>query len=285
MKMNNPPSPPFSKGGIINRKEVDMEKKGKIMVVDDEPEFLLALQRALESESFDVTIARTKAEAQERIIMREPDIVILGTLTPGREASSLHKWIKQNAITKDMPIVVIDAPLEKRLISGWSIDEGVQMDAVEYLTKPVEPAALVPLIHKLLGVVTKRIKVLIVDDHTVVRDGIRALLTLQKDILVVGEAVDGKEAVEKALQLSPDVVLMDIVMPNMNGLEATKHICKECPQMKVLMLTQYADEENIIMSEQLGAYGFIPKSAASSQLLDGIRGVSRGERFKRPLAI
>jgi DNA-binding NarL/FixJ family response regulator len=262
-----------------------MEKKGKILVVDDEPEFILALQRALEAESLDVTTAKTKAEAEERIIAREPDIVILGTLTPGREAGSLHRWIKQNVITKEVPIVVIDAPLEKRLISGWSFDEGVQMDAVEYLTKPVEPTALVPIIYKLLGVVTKRIKVLIVDDHTVVRDGIRALLTLQKDISVVGEAVDGKEAVEKVLQLSPDVVLMDIVMPVMNGLEATKHICKEYPQTKVLMLTQYADEENIVMSEQFGAYGFIPKSAASSQLLDGIRGVSRGERFKRPVAL
>lgn len=262
-----------------------MEKRGKILIIDDEPEFLIALQRALEAESLDVTTARTKAEARERIIMREPDIVILGTLTPGREAGSLHRWMKQNAITKDVPIVVIDAPLEKRLISGWSFDEGAQMDAVEYLTKPVDPAALVPLIRTLLGVVTKRIKVLIVDDHTVVRDGIRALLTLQKDISVVGEAVNGKEAVEKTLQLSPDVILMDIVMPVMNGLEATKHICKQCPQTKVLMLTQYADEENIITSEQVGAYGFIPKSAASSQLLDGIRGVSRGERFKRPLAM
>ena len=262
-----------------------MEKKGKIIIVDDEPEFIQALQKVLEAESLDVTTAKNKAEAEERIIAREPDIVILGTLTPGREAGSLHRWMKQNAITKEVPIVVIDAPLEKRLISGWSFDEGAQMDAVEYLTKPVEPMALVTLIHKLLGVVTKRIKVLIVDDHTVVRDGIRALLTLQKDILVVGEAVDGKEAVDKALQLSPDVVLMDIVMPVMNGLEATKHICKECPQTKVLMLTQYADEENIVMSEQFGAYGFIPKSAASSQLIDGIRGVSRGERFKRPLTL
>ena len=261
-----------------------MEKKGKILVVDDEPEFLLALQKAMEAESLDVITARTKAEAQERL-MRGADIVILGTLTPSGEASSLHDWMKQNVITKNMPIVVIDAPLEKRLISGWSIDEGKQMDAVEYLTKPVAPAALVPLIHKLLGVVTKRIRVLIVDDHTVIRDGIRALLTLQKDISVVGEAVNGKEAVEKALQLSPDVVLMDIVMPVMNGLEATKHICKECSQTKVLMLTQYADEENIITSERVGAYGFIPKSAASSQLLEGIRGLSRGERLKRPVTV
>jgi DNA-binding NarL/FixJ family response regulator len=91
--------------------------------------------------------------------------------------------------------------------------------------------------------------------------------------------------VEKTLHLSPDVVLMDIVMPVMNGLEATKHICKERPQTKVLMLTQYADEENVVRSEQLGAHGFIPKSAASSQLLEGIRGVSRGERLKRPPAM
>ena len=262
-----------------------MEKRGKIVIVDDEPEFLEALNGALKAESLDVTTAKTKAEAQEKILMGGPDVVILGTLTPGREASSLHKWIKQNAITREVPVVVIDAPLEKRLVSGWSIDEGLQMDAVEYLTKPIEPAALVSLIHTLLGGVAKRIKVLIVDDHTVVRDGIRALLTLQKDISVVGEAVNGKEAVEMALQLSPDVVLMDIIMPVMNGLEATMHICKDCPQTKVLMLTQYADEENVTMSERMGASGFVPKSAASSQLLDGIRGVSRGERFRRPLAL
>ncbi|GAI07018.1 unnamed protein product, partial [marine sediment metagenome] len=115
--------------------------------------------------------------------------------------------------------------------------------------------SLVPLIQALLERAIKRIKVLIVDDHTVIRDGIRAVLTLQKDIAVVGEAMDGKEAVGKTLQLLPDVVVMDIIMPVMNGLEATKRICKERPQTKVLMLTQYDDEENILMAEQVGAYG------------------------------
>jgi DNA-binding response OmpR family regulator len=180
-----------------------------------------------------------------------------------------------------VPIVVVDAPLEKRLASGWSMDEGVLMEAEEYLTKPVNITALVGIIQTLLKRALKRIKVLIVDDHTVIRDGIRAVLTLQKDISVVGEAVNGEEAVEKTSQLLPDVVVMDIVMPVMNGLEATKRICRECPQTKVLMLTQYDDEENIIMSEQVGALGFIPKKAASSQLLAGIRAVSRGESFKR----
>ena len=261
-----------------------MEKRVKIAVVDDEPEFLLALKRTLEAESLQVTTASSKAEIQERIRMEEPDVIILGTLTPRGDAFALHKWLKQNPRTKDLSIVVIDAPLEKRLISGWSMDEGVQMEAEGYLTKPIEPASLVPLIRALLERVTKRIKVLIVDDHTIIRDGIRAVLTLQKDISVVGEAVDGKEAVEKTSQLLPDVVVMDIVMPVMNGLEATKQICEERPGTKVLMLTQYDDEENIVMSEQVGAYGFIPKRAASSQLMAGIRAVSRGERFVHTVA-
>ena len=260
-----------------------MEKRVKVAVIDDEFEFLLALQRTLEAELLQVATASSKVEAQERIKMVEPDVVILGTLSPRGEAFSLHKWLKQNPRTKDLPIVVIDAPLEKRLVSGWSMDEGVQMEAEEYLTKPIEPASLVPLIQTLLERVTKRIKVLIVDDHTVIRDGIRAVLTLQKDISVVGEAMDGKEAVEKVFQLLPDVVIMDIVMPVMNGLEATEQIYKRRPETKVLMLTQYDDEENVAMSEQVGAYGFIPKRAASSQLLAGIRAVSRGEHFKHPL--
>ncbi len=257
-----------------------MEKKRRILIVDDEPEVLSDLQRTLEAELLQVTTAGSKAEAQERIKMGEPDVIILGTLAPRGEAYSLHKWLKQNPRTKGLPTVVIDAPLEKRLISGWSMDEGVQMEAEEYLTKPVEPAALVPLIQALLERVSERIKVLIVDDHTVIRDGIRAVLTLQKDISVVGEAADGKEAIEKTSQLLPDVVIMDIVMPVLNGLEATKQICKERPETKVLMLTQYDDEENVIMSEKVGAYGFIPKRAASSQLLAGIRAVNRGEHFK-----
>ena len=262
-----------------------MEKRVKVAVIDDELEFLLALQTTLEDKLLQVTTASSKVEAQERIKVGEPDVVILGTLTPRGDAFSLHKWLKQNPRTKDLPIVVIDAPLEKRLISGWSMDEGVQMEAEEYLTKPVEPASLVPLIQTLLERVTKRIKVLIVDDHTVIRDGIRAVLTLQKDISVVGEAMDGKEAVEKVFQLLPDVVVMDIVMPVMNGLEATEQICKRCPETKVLMLTQYDDEENVVMSEQVGAFGFIPKRAASSQLLAGIRAVNRGEHFKHPLTV
>jgi DNA-binding NarL/FixJ family response regulator len=130
----------------------------------------------------------------------------------------------------------------------------------------------------------KRIRVLIVDDHSVVRDGIRSILELQTDIDVVGHAENGREALEKVASLSPDVAIMDIMMPEMNGLEATKLIYEKHPQTRVVMLSQYDDEENILAAEQLGAFGFIPKRAASSQLVNGIRAVHYvGKRLERPV--
>ena len=123
------------------------------------------------------------------------------------------------------------------------------------------------------------LKVLVTDDHTMVRDGICAVLALQRDIDVVGEAVNGQDAIEKVGRLQPNVVLMDIVMPLMSGLEATKRIVKDNPQAKVLILTQYDDEENMFVAKQAGAQGFIPKRAASSDLLTGIRAVGAGRYF------
>jgi len=102
---------------------------------------------------------------------------------------------------------------------------------------------------------------------------------LQKDMEVVGEAVDGQDAIEKVLRLSPDVALMDIVMPNLSGIEATKRLSKDCPQTKVLILTQYDEEENMIVAKQSGAFGFIPKKAASSDLITGVRFVNQGKYF------
>ena len=128
----------------------------------------------------------------------------------------------------------------------------------------------------------KRIKVLVVDDHTIVRDGICALLGLAGDIEVVGEASNGKEAIEMVKKLSPDVVLMDIAMPLMGGLEATHRIHKEFPNVKVLALTQYDDREYVFPVIEAGAYGFISKSAASSELTTGIRSVYKGDSFLSP---
>lgn len=128
----------------------------------------------------------------------------------------------------------------------------------------------------------QKIRVLVVDDHTVVRDGVCALLALAPDIEVVGEAGDGREALEKVQQLLPDVVLMDVAMPLMGGLETTRRIHKDFPKVKVLVLTQYADKEYVFPVIEAGANGFISKTAASSEIATGIRSVHRGDSFLSP---
>ena len=255
-----------------------MEKKTKILIVDDELEFTEALKVTLMKESYSVFIASDRQQAEKVIRAEEPDMVILGTIMPRGDAFLFHKWMKQTLGFGNLPLMVINAPPEKQLIKGWRMDEGMQCDAEDFLAKPVEPKALIPRIQKLLDRATKKIRVLIVDDHAVVRDGIKAVLALQRDIQVVGEAVNGEEAVDKTSELLPDVVVMDIAMPVMNGLDATKVIHKECPLAKVLILTQYDEEENVLASRQVGAVGFIPKAAASSRLITGIRSVARGDQ-------
>lgn len=128
----------------------------------------------------------------------------------------------------------------------------------------------------------EKIRVLVADDHTIVRDGICALLSLAADVEIVGEAADGREALEQVKELSPDIVLMDVAMPIMGGLEATRRICKEFPQTKVIALTQYADKEYVFPVIEAGASGFISKTAASSDIASAIRSVHRGESFLSP---
>jgi len=127
-----------------------------------------------------------------------------------------------------------------------------------------------------------KIKVLVADDHTIVRHGIYALLGLMSDIELVGEAVNGREALEKVKKLMPDVVIMDIAMPLMDGLEATRRICKEFPRTKVIALTQYDDREFVFPVIEAGARGFISKTAASSELASAIRSVYRGDSYLSP---
>ncbi len=129
-----------------------------------------------------------------------------------------------------------------------------------------------------------RVRILIVDDHAVLRDGIRALLALHDDIEVVGEASEGKEAVERAQELGPDVVIMDIAMPGMDGLEATRRIRKKSPKIKVLVLTQYDNKEYILSAIKAGASGYVPKRALASELVSAINAVQQGYSFPYPSA-
>jgi len=254
------------------------KRKDRILIVDDEPRFTEALRRTLEAKSYLVMTSSSKVLAQE-MMKAEPNLVVLGTLAPAGEAFSMYQWLGQHPRYKEIPLLVIDARYEERPIKGWRRFEGIQVDGDEYLYKPIEPASLLPRIQSLLEAATRKIRVLVVDDHTMVRAGICSVIALQKDMEVVGEGVNGQEGFDKALRLLPHVALMDIVMPVMSGIEATKLINKECPETKVLVLTQYDEEENMIVARQAGAFGFIPKKAASSELITGIRYVSQGRYY------
>ena len=127
-------------------------------------------------------------------------------------------------------------------------------------------------------------KVLIVDDHTLVRDGVRALLALATNIEVIGEASNGMEAIDKVREFSPNLVLMDLAMPIMGGLEATRRIRKEFPEVNVLALTQYDDRDYIVPIIEAGARGFISKMAAFSELSSAINTVANGGSYLSPTA-
>lgn len=128
----------------------------------------------------------------------------------------------------------------------------------------------------------KQIKVLLVDDHAILREGVHALLAREPDILVVGEACDGQEALEQVPRLKPDVVIMDIVMPRMNGLEATRLIRERHPESRVLILSMYDDHEYVVQIIQAGAAGYVLKRVVTEDLVRAIHEVHAGESFLYP---
>ena len=127
-------------------------------------------------------------------------------------------------------------------------------------------------------------KLVLVDDHAIMRDGIKALLNIYDDMEVVGEAADGREAMEMVRELNPDVVVMDISMPVMDGLEATRHLTRKHPKVKVIILTQHDNREYILSAIKAGAAGYIPKKALGSDLVAAIRAVLQGDSFLYPSA-
>ena len=121
------------------------------------------------------------------------------------------------------------------------------------------------------------IRVLIADDHAIVRKGIRALLSTEPNIEVIGEAGDGAEAVAQAQVLQPDVILMDLVMPNLDGVEATRQITTQKPQTRILVLTSFAADDQVFPAIQAGALGYLLKDSSPTELVQAIRQVHRGE--------
>jgi DNA-binding NarL/FixJ family response regulator len=126
------------------------------------------------------------------------------------------------------------------------------------------------------------IRVLLADDHTIVREATAEILEHQPDMHVVGQAETGEEAIELARELHPDVAVMDVAMPRLNGLEATRRITAECPRCQVLVLTAHEEERTIIQLLQAGAVGYLPKTIGLDELLEAIRAAARGESVLPP---
>lgn len=126
------------------------------------------------------------------------------------------------------------------------------------------------------------IKVLLVDDHEMVRIGVSAYLQVQPDMEVVGEAVNGEEAVEKALALRPDIILMDMVMPVMNGAEATDAIIKQWPEAKIMIVTSFLDDDKVYPALEAGAISYILKTSNAKRIADAIRDTLEGQTVLEP---
>jgi len=128
----------------------------------------------------------------------------------------------------------------------------------------------------------ERVRLVIADDHPVVRQGLRAFLETQPEVEILGEAVDGEDAVSQVERLLPDIVLMDVVMPKIDGIEAIRRIRAISPSTQAIVLTSFADDEKIVAAVRAGAAGYLLKDARPQELIDAIRAVARGEALLAP---
>ena len=128
----------------------------------------------------------------------------------------------------------------------------------------------------------RKIRILLADDHLVVRMGLAAIIGIEKDFELAGEAGNGREAVRLAAELDPDVIIMDLMMPQMDGVEATERIFRQNPDAKILILTTFGDSEDLKRALDAGALGAMVKDSAHAELIDAIRATARGERTLSP---
>jgi DNA-binding NarL/FixJ family response regulator len=125
-------------------------------------------------------------------------------------------------------------------------------------------------------------RVLIVEDHKIMRDGIKALLERSGEFAVVGDVETGAEAIRLCTEIQPDIVLMDIGLPGLNGVDSTAELLRHCPSTRVIMLSMYDDEDSVVSSIRAGARGYVVKQASSAELLDALRAVARGSSYLSP---
>jgi DNA-binding NarL/FixJ family response regulator/predicted Ser/Thr protein kinase len=162
---------------------------------------------------------------------------------------------------------------------------GAELEAMQHGTRPV-PVSPMPdrpvSSQPIASTASPKIKVLLVDDHAVVRQGLRTFLELQDDMTIAGEASNGVEAIERAKQVRPDIVLLDLVMPKMGGVEATPHIIAACPQARVIILTSFGEDDQVIPAIRAGAQGYLLKDIPPHDLVQAVREAHQGKAQLHP---
>ncbi len=166
-----------------------------------------------------------------------------------------------------------------RLVSARLV--GAELEALQR-EAPSRRVAPPPDRPTALPATTSKIKVLLVDDHAVVRQGLRTFLELQDDMTIVGEAANGLEAIEQAKNCQPDVVLLDLLMPKMGGVEATPHIVAACPQARVIILTSFGEDDQVIPAIRAGAQGYLLKDIPPHDLVQSVREAHQGKAQLHP---
>src|SRR5438270_2174230 len=132
--------------------------------------------------------------------------------------------------------------------------------------------------------VSMHIHILLADDHTILRAGLKMMLNAQPDMEVIGEAQDGRQAISEGIRLQPDIILMDITMPDMNGIEATRQVKKMLPEVKVLVLTMHENDEYVFQALRAGASGYMLKEAADTELITALHVIQSGKFYLSPSA-
>jgi DNA-binding NarL/FixJ family response regulator len=256
-------------------RDFKMKSGKKVLIIDNEHKFRHRLQELIKQKHYEVIAVTNKARAQEMLSSKHVDMVVLGTITPKTDMLYLYQWFTQRPSCKEIPLIIINGPEASQFSDERRKQEETGLASVDYFFKPIEPDKILYFIEKQMDRTSKKIKVLVVDDQEIVREGIRIILDLHKDIEVVGEARHGKDAIEKTMKLMPDIVLMDILMPGMNGLEATRQILETRSKAKVLILSQCDSADTIRASRNAGACGFVSKSSVTSQLVSSVRSANR----------